>query len=104
MIVAHRMIWVVGGLAGLTFASVVDAGDIVNGWSDVTTVAEIRSQTSLVDFRLNSTVAGCGTPADTQSYWRIAIDSSEASRHRRASLLSAHICENSWVTDFVVLE
>jgi hypothetical protein len=113
MIVASRMTISVGhGLACLMLALGAEAGDVVNGWSDVTTITEMRSRTSVVDVRLNSTVAGCGTPADTQSYWRIAIDSSEISRHRRASLMAAYVagkrvqlrCENSAVSDFVVLD
>jgi len=88
------------------------AGDIVNGWSDVTTIVEMRNHSGVIDFRLNSSVAGCGTANDSASYWRVAVDSSEASRHKRATLLAAYIagkrvqlrCESSMVSDFVVTE
>jgi hypothetical protein len=88
------------------------AGDVVNGWSDATTITEMRNHSGVIDVRLNSLTAGCGTPGDSASYWRVVVDSSESSRHRRASLLAAYVsgkrvqlrCENSIVTDFVVLD
>jgi hypothetical protein len=86
------------------------AGDIANGWSDLTTISEMRNHSGVIDVRLNSSSAGCGTPGDSASYWRMVIDSSEVGKNRRATLLAAYLsgkrvqlrCENSVVSDFVV--
>lgn len=106
---AFSAAWV---LVGFSLTHSVMAGDIINGWSDVTTILEMRSTSTVVDLRLNSSIAGCGTPADGSSYWRVAIDTSETNRHKRAMLLAAYLsgkrvqlrCENSMVSDFAVAD
>lgn len=88
------------------------AGDIVNGRSAATSISEVRYQSVQIDFRLVSNLAGCGTPADSASYWRVILDATEIGRYRRTALLAAYMtgkrvqlrCEQSSITDFTVFD
>ena len=85
------------------------AGDIVSGWSDVSTIQQIRSLSSETDFLLNASQAGCGT-TDSGSWWKLTLDSTDKSHFKHAALLSAYLsakhvmlrCESSAVSDFYV--
>jgi len=98
-------------LIGLLLAPALGtAGDIVNGWSDTASIQLMRSYATYTDFLLPVSQAGCGTASLSESWWRLPLDSSEASRYKRAALLGAFLagkpvqlrCENSTVTDFAI--
>jgi len=88
------------------------AGDIVNGWSDLASIQLVRSYAAYTEFLLPVSQAGCGTATYSESWWRLPLDASEASRYKRAMLLAAFMggkrvqlrCENSQVTDLIVAE
>src|SRR3954454_11154384 len=88
------------------------AGDIVNGWSDASVIQQIRSYATYTDLQLLVPQVGCGTAIDSLSWWRMPLEPSEANRYRRAIILAAFTagqtvqlrCENSQVTDFVVVK
>lgn len=95
----------------LAFAPFAESGDIVNGWSEVTSIVTVRSHQAATDFLLSSSLAGCGT-TDSASYWKLVLDATEASRFKRAALYGAYLagkrvqlrCEGSQVTDFHVTD
>lgn len=100
------------GMAGLlAFMPLAKTGDIVSGRSEVTSILTVRSYASQTDFLLASSLAGCGTP-DSPAYWKLALDSTDASRFKRAALYGAYLagkcvqlrCEGSQVTDFHVTD
>jgi len=96
---------------GILFASTAgaSAGDIVNGWSDVSSIQQVRSLWSGTDVLLTASQAGCGT-SDPTSWWHLPFTNSDAGRLKQSALLGAYLagkrvqlrCESSAVTDFVV--
>jgi len=86
------------------------AGDVVNDWSGVSVIQQIRSYATYTDIQLLVPQVGCGTPSDSLSWWRMPVEPTEANRYRRAIILAAFAagqtvqlrCENSQVTDLVV--
>jgi len=71
---------IVGALAGLLLSSSAMSADIVNGWSELTTITQIRSYYSETHFRL-----------DSASVWRLPMDASDAGKYKRAALLAAYM-------------
>lgn len=88
------------------------AGDIGNGWSEKSSITQIRHDSGKVDFLITSTLAGCGTPSDAASWWRAPVIDAIDSKERRALLFLAYAsgkkvklrCENSYVSDIAVLD
>lgn len=86
------------------------SGDIVNGWSDKASIIMIRHHSGVVDYLLTSPLSGCGTPSDSQSFWRQPIEDTIDNKDRRALLYLAYAakkevqlrCENSHVTDVMI--
>ncbi len=88
----------------------VYCGDIVTGWSDKATIVMIRHHSGVVDYLLTSSLSGCGTPSDSQSFWRQPVEDAIDNKDRRALLYLAYAakkevqlrCENSYVTDAII--
>jgi len=84
------------------------AADIVNGWSAEATIAEVYSVTSLTMFRLSGVSDGCGHP----QYWQLPLTDTVASKAKIAMIVAAFSagkvvslrCENSYVSDFRILQ
>ena len=86
------------------------AGDIVNGWSEKASITQLRHASGRVDLLLTSSLAGCGTPSDAASWWRVPVLESIDNKDRRALMYLAYAvgkkvklrCENSLVSDLIV--